>query len=59
MQYYNTTMSDGTVSSSVDGKLANCYSSEFHRSVSAVYPWLDSVMCNVVPPTAKARSELW
>jgi len=47
------------VSISVVGKLADCYSSEFHRSAGAVYPWLDSVMCNVVPPTAKARSELW
>jgi len=25
----------------------------------AIYPWLGSVTCNVVPPTAKARSELW
>ena len=45
-------MSDGIASSSIVGKLADFYSSEFHRSVSAVYPWLDSVKCNVLPPTA-------
>ena len=31
-------MSEGTVSSSVVGKLADCYSSEFHRTLCAVLP---------------------
>jgi hypothetical protein len=35
------------------GRLADCYSSEFHRSGSAIYPWLD-----VVPPTEYSRNVL-